>query len=32
MAINGSGVNDTKRVLGVGKSTVMREIKKKHVR
>jgi transposase len=29
MSINGSGVMDTKRVLGVGKSTVMQTIKKK---
>lgn len=29
MSINGSGVLDTVRVLGVGKSTVLRTIKKK---
>lgn len=31
MAINGSGVMDTKRVLKVGKSTVMRTLKKKRL-
>ena len=29
MAVNGSGVRDTARVLGIGKNTVVAELKKK---
>ncbi len=29
MAVNGSGVRDTARVLGIGKNTVIAELKKK---
>ena len=31
MAINGSGIRDTGRVLGIGKDTVVRTLKKKKV-
>ena len=31
MAINGSGIRDTARVLGIHKNTVMRTLKKKHL-
>jgi transposase len=30
MALNGSGVRDTARVLGIGKSTVIAKLKKVH--
>jgi Transposase and inactivated derivatives len=29
MALNGSGIRDTSRVLGIGKNTVISELKKK---
>jgi len=31
MALNGSGIRDTARVLGVDKNTVMNELKKKKI-
>jgi transposase-like protein len=31
MAVNGSGIRDTGRVLGVGKDTVLRTLKKKNL-
>ena len=31
MAVNGSGIRDTGRVLGVGKDTVLRALKKKNL-
>jgi len=32
MAVNGSGVRDTARVLGIGKGTVISELKKRPLR
>ena len=31
MAVNGNGIRDTGRVLGVGKDTVLRTLKKKRI-